>query len=152
MTDMEFSFAVENWPQIPALEKKALAKRILGRAMKDLASQRELASFYPALGLLEAFLEERIVAPDWKTNAALWYFRRKKDEFGERPGLNDYLMAKWLITRNPQYLAELKIRAAREDQSGYTCRWMLSSVAQRIPELNDQLENLDLTLGEFPVG
>lgn len=59
----------------------------------------------------------------------------------DRPGYNDFLMAKWKMTHNPSLVKDMLDRTLDEDFAiSSTAMWMINSVAEQDPEFKLQLD------------
>lgn len=149
LTEELFNALVEDWPNSPACPccgGKLMAGKLLAYAFRNMAKKKcEISSIYPLLGMIEGFNAEGTLLAQhgWFLNflvARVYdYLAKQLAEFGERPGDNDRIMVRWLITRQPELAWQLFARAHRHDDIGWTCRWMLGSMRQRIPQLDWQL-------------
>lgn len=138
---------IKNWPNVASEENARMVAKCL-----TAAAGGDLARIYPMFGTIEGLREAGFL----KLRFSKWFGFRDllarflfflsrsyiNSTYGDRPGVNDLLMAKWLITRNSEYLVALNERAKRDDAIGFTCRWMLFSVAAELPELKASLEAL----------
>lgn len=141
MTNEEFDFALEHWHRKP---DPIIAKQMTKHAFRALVSSGgEIARFFPAWGIFEAFMEDRPVyagrgPKQWLRSLLLRYLRHQAGKLGDRAGVNDYLMVKWIITRDARYAERLRERSQRDDMIGWSCRWMLSSQLPKNPDLAAQ--------------
>jgi len=162
LTADEANTLIEDWPNSPAcpccggkLKAGALLCYMLLRIGR---SHGDIANIYPFLGAVEAFEEDGTLRLQhrwlfrWLVRRFYRYCSKAIHKFGDRPGINDQLMIKWLITRKIGYVSQLFDRAKRQDDVGWSCRWMLHSVRVRIPQLDWQLKHFGEVppIGEFP--
>jgi hypothetical protein len=57
----------------------------------------------------------------------------------DRPGRNDYELARWFILRSPESAARVASLANLAGARGYTARWMIRSVAQQMPDFRQAM-------------
>jgi len=140
--DIDLEAMLDDWPRIASVENAAkIRKAALHAFWKD----GTIATMYPTMGLYEALWESGF--PPRRPlfgKFFLWTVHRKAKQLGDRPGVNDYLMAKWLITRHPKYIAQIVERSRRDDPVGWSCRWMVASVSQRNPEFAAAVDCIQL--------
>jgi len=146
----EANTCLEAWPEATAgksaKEKAIVADCILHAFGKQfVASGGEMARFYPICALAESFDELGLLRELNWWKRLRWHLvaralRKKRHTFGDRPGVNDFLMVKWFISRDPAVASELLDRCGHADpQIAISCKWMLTSVAGRCPPLAEQL-------------
>lgn len=58
----------------------------------------------------------------------------------DRPGWNDFYMARWFVLREDDDAACIARRTTLPGMVGSTCRWMANSVAEQMPEFREALE------------
>jgi hypothetical protein len=155
-------------------------KRALGPVCLALIrGHGQLALTFPVLGVWDA-LEERGAfdpgqfrhppfhrRPWWKRvkyRALLRFSRwcmlrlgnRLYVKYPDRPGWNDYWMACWMITGNPQHVHEIYKRATEvpgpdcsesELATLRTARWMVTSVRAGMPDFEAAISALELHFG-----
>lgn len=114
---------------------------------KDMPSSQEL----PAHGATDALCaRHRDLYRAWTAKYAdLFCELEEKAERGgtDRPGWNDYHMARWFVERDDKRAAIIAERTKLPGIMGSTCTWMANSVAQQIRAFREALERVGY---EFP--
>jgi hypothetical protein len=160
LSNEDLGKALDDWPnapRCPCCDGKMGAGMILGKLIAE-AGRQGWPLIYPFLGAVEGFRTE---GTEYGTglakmiiNVTYSYYKKKAEARGDRPGVNDELMTQWLITRRATVAREIYDRAQRQDEIGWTCKWMLRTQTEKFPQLYNQLTAcgpLDLNLDEFPI-
>jgi hypothetical protein len=140
---------LELWPTLSGFPRDFLqgkARALVERYCRVAAADRnKTAQIGPLAGIVEGFFEAGMfpsgslkhrLAQYWLLFCTKTAMRR----LGDRPGVNDFLMAKWLILRDPGLVKKIVERTQHPDPAvAMSCSWMLESASLYIPQLADQL-------------
>lgn len=120
-------------------DKRELANWMVKRFCK----QKLFSDLHPAIAALECALADGEVRYKpirrWALLFLAWLLRKGARKSGDRPGINDGLMVRWYWTHDQKYVDQMLERAQREDEVGWSCRWMLKSVSESHPLLGTQM-------------
>lgn len=156
MMTEEFSGAIEAYRNDKSPENVRALRTML---QKYVAMQKEagtpLAAIGPFLGIADAIDLE--YETSWKGRAVMWAFRIALRP--DRPGWNDYWMARWMVTREPEAVKEIHRRAAHIPPIGKwyvvaeTAAWMVNSTMVQDHEFNhaysDVLRQCEICKGAY---
>jgi len=101
-------------------------RMVAGLALKTF---RDLASVGPALGIIDGVSELHSHDLGLIARAGIWFLKRYSLT-PDRPGWNDYWMARWRVTRNPACADEIHRRACHLVEwpaVAETAQWMVGS-------------------------
>lgn len=128
----------------------ALRKEIAAYMLDQRAKGTPIAGIGPSLGVLDAVKEQHSHDFNWRGRAFLVLLRVCLRP--NRPGWNDYWMARWMCTHNLSCVRQMHVRAA-----GHTCTrwphvvesaaWMVRSTRQHDPIFDSQMKQVEQDCG-----
>jgi hypothetical protein len=135
---------IENWPQNQSEQN---ARDVLTFLVTAFGNEPSYARFYPLYAAAEGLVEQGFLRETWKRRFWAWvalpFFGWQTKRWGDRPGMNDYLMVKWFITRKPEYARRIYLRQHLLGDIGLTCVWMVNSVRKRHEAFDQAIRDLE---------
>jgi len=103
---------------------------------------------FPTAGAGLAFCERYpLISESWDREFIARCMKVLKND-SERPGWNDYYMARWFVLRDDSTAKTIASLPHAEGPRGYTARWMVNSVCQQMPAFREAMARVGYDFGE----